>query len=313
MKPWRSTTALVCLGLLNACQDAEVGAPAAGSPTPAAPARTAPALAIKASCVIQAQRMVKLKPELGGALAQVHVKLGERVREGQVLAVLRSDELGLDLARQALQMEQTQERIQLLQRQHQRAQGEWSALQGLYVQAHAPGAEMAKEAMLVSEKESELRLARLQLRELQLQGERLRRQLRQAEIRSPIQGIVLSRNAEVGMVVAPGAASLTGSDVLFELGDPDRLKAECAAREGDAARLRLGAPMSLKLDGAAPNDAPLRMRLTGMAPAISNQGGAAVLSFWAEFERPADQQVLPGMHAMAQVELQSSPVDRVQP
>lgn len=256
---------------------------------------------VKAPCVVLAQRTVKLKPESGGAIESVHVKLGDKVHAGQLLAVLQTNDLRLTLARQEVQVLQLDERMKLLQLQIAKAQREWAVQQSLYVSPSAPGLPVAKEAVLLAEKKSELRQAELQKQDLALQKKQLQRLLTIAQVRSPMQGVVLSRNAEVGMVVAPGGSSFNGSDVLFEIGDPEQLKAECAAREGDATRLQVGAPMTLKLDGG--EGRVVTTKVSGVAPAVSNQAGMTTLIFWAEFQVSTTQMVLPGMHGLAQVEV----------
>lgn len=288
----------------------EDSASATQSPTvlPALSAMATTHNRVKAPCVVLAQRTVKLKPESGGAIESVHVKLGDKVSSGQLLAVLQTKDLRLTLARQEVQVLQLDERMALLQLQIGKAQREWSVQQSLYASPSAPGLQVAREAVLLAEKKSELRQVELQKQDLLLQKKQLQRLLTIAEVRSPMQGVVLSRNAEVGMVVAPGGSSFNGSDVLFEIGDPERLKAECAARESDATRLAVGAPMTLKLDGGEART--LAMKLSGIAPAVSNQGGMTSLMFWAEFEVTPTQRVLPGMHGLAQVEVVQEKVGR---
>lgn len=291
----------------NAAEDS-ASATLAPDALPALAATTTTPNRVKAPCVVLAQRTVKLKPESGGAIESVHVKLGDKVRAGQLLATLQTKDLRLTLARQEVQVLQLDERMALLQLQVSKAQREWSVQQSLYAAPAAPGLQVAREAVLLAEKKSELRQAELQKQDLLLQKKQLQRLLAVAEVRSPMQGVVLSRNAEVGMVVAPGGSSFNGSDVLFEIGDPEHLKAECAAREGDATRLAVGAPMTLKLDGGATRT--LAMTLSGIAPAVSNQGGMTTLMFWAEFQAAPAQRVLPGMHGLAQVEVVQERIGR---
>jgi macrolide-specific efflux system membrane fusion protein len=255
--------------------------------------------AIQAPCVMQPQTVVKLKPELGGAIESVHVKLGEKVKQGQLLAVVRTIDLKSQAERLEIQQKQLEERTRLLNLQIEKIQREWDTLQTLYAKAPQQGPPIAKEAMLLLEKKSELASAQLTKRELDLQARQVQRLLKQAEIRSPMSGVVLLRNAEVGMVVASGGASFNGSDVLFEVGDPQYLKAECSARESDAEHLIKGQTLMMRFDGLPGAD--IVLHITEIAPTITTQGGMAILSFWAEFQVPAGHRVLPGMRGMAKL------------
>lgn len=260
---------------------------------------------IQAPCILLAQSMVKLKPELGGAIESVHTKLGDRVKRGQLLAVIRTIELKAQSDRLQIQMKQNEERSKLLNLQIGKIQREWDVIQSLYVKADSGAPAISREAMALAEKTSELKQAQLQKQELLLQSQQIQRQLKQAEIRSPMDGVVLARNAEVGMVVASGGASFNGSDILFEIGDPSRLKAECAARESDAENLHKGLPLTLRFDGL-PNN-PLALQISDIAPVISSQGGMTILNFWADFDVENGSRILPGMRGIAKLTITTQP------
>lgn len=255
---------------------------------------------IQAPCIVLAQKMVRLKPELGGAIESVHTKLGDRVKSGQLLAVIKTIEMKAQFDRLQIQIKQNEERSQLLNIQITKLQREWDVIQSLYVKS-TNGQPTSREAIALAEKVSELKLSHLQKQELSLQSQQIQRQLKQAEIRSPIDGVVLSRNAEVGMVVASGGTSFNGSDVLFEIGDPNRLKAECSARESDAENLRKGLALTLRFDGLSNNE--LALHISDIAPVIGSQGGMSILNFWADFQVNNESHILPGMRGIAKLSI----------
>ncbi len=262
---------------------------------------------IKSPCVIQVKRMVKLKPELGGALDDVKVQLGDAVKKGQLLATLRTRELLLSMERQSVQSQLVDEKIKLTQTLLQKAQQEWEVQKVLYVQSETQTNKniryraMPKEAISLEERRSELSILNLQKKDLELQTQQIQRQISLSEIRSPLDGIILSRNAEIGMVVAPGGSSFNGTDILFEIGDPTDLKAECSARETEVDIIQIGKIVKLKLDGV---DKHLQMKIVHIAPAISNQGGMTALSYWADIPKDIGFRVLPGMHGVAQMQIE---------
>jgi RND family efflux transporter MFP subunit len=253
--------------------------------------------AINAQCLVLSQRAVKLKAEVGGRVDAVEVALGQAVERGQLLARINTQAQALDLERLRLSEQQSRVRAELLAAQVQQAEAAWQALQPLYAERAA--GTLPREALNLRERQAELQLAKIALSDTQLQALNLERVLRQAEIRSPMRGVVLARNAEVGMVVAPGVSGFNGSDVLFEIGDPDRLRAQCSARESDASRLFAKQDLTLVLDGM--RERQLKLQITQVAPAIVNESGSSSLPFWVDFDRPSDLSVLAGMHGSATV------------
>lgn len=250
---------------------------------------------IKASCVIQTRRSVRLKAEVGGRIETVLVSLGDRVNSGQLLAQMKTEDLQLELQRLRVALEQLQVKGDLLSGQISQAEANWQAAKELY----ADGGEKSNPFVSLQERRAELKLNRLNESDMKLQIARVEKTLVQAQVRSPMKGIVLSRNAEVGMVVAPGALSMNGSDILFEVADTDHLQAECAARESDARKLAVGSTIALKLDGL--DGVEIGMKLTRIAPAVQNDSGSSSLLFWGEFDRPPNEIILPGMHGRAVV------------
>lgn len=304
---WAGARAALVAALGAACVLAGCGVegaageapPAAASAANAAPVRWSSADAIKAQCIVQSQQSVKLKAEIGGRIDAVSVALGQAVEKGQPLARIDTLAQVLELERLRLAEQNSRVRIELLTVQVRQSEAQWQALQPLY--AERLEGTLPREALALREKQAELQLAKLALSDAQLQVRNLERVLRQAEIRSPMRGVVLARNAEVGMIVSPGVSGLNGSDVLFDIGDPDRLRAQCAAREGDASRLQSGQRLSLVLDGL--RDREIELRVTRVAPAIVNESGSSTLPFWVDFDRPTDLPVLAGMHGNATVHL----------
>ncbi len=72
--------------------------------------------------------------------------------------------------------------------------------------------------------------------------ERLKAQVAKARIVAPISGTVLARHASRGETVARGAR-------LFTLADLDRVRVEAEVDEADASRVRLGAPVAIRVEG----------------------------------------------------------------
>ena len=78
-------------------------------------------------------------------------------------------------------------------------------------------------------------------------------QLDYTVVRSPIDGVVIERNIEVGEMVAPGGfTSQQSTGSIVRIADPTSLEVEADINESHIARLRLGQPASIRVD-AVPN------------------------------------------------------------
>ncbi len=106
-----------------------------------------------------------------------------------------------------------------------------------------------------------------------------------AEIRSPVDGVVLSRNVSNERVLQPG-------DVLLEIGDLSKLEVEVDVLTRDAARIQVGDPVDIA--GVTSADAPL----SGTVAQIFPRGFTKESSLGVEEQRVKvivqfDPQVLP--------------------
>ena len=147
----------------------------------------------------------------GLLVTAIQVELGDRVRAGEVLAVLDDDE-----ARIA---------VQAAQADADEARGNYERLQELRKKELATPAEY--EAALSAKKRAEAELARTQL------------QLSRTRVRAPFSGVVSRRYVRVGERVEEGQP-------LFRITAMSPLRARLLVPEDQAEAFRIGAPVVLK-------------------------------------------------------------------
>lgn len=184
------------------------------------PARIKSVLKLIGEIALNADRSVQVSPRYAGVVETVHANAGDKVRKGQLLAVLSSQSVAaergelraasvrLDLARSVFMREQTlwKEKI--------------SAEQD-YQQARA--------AMHEALGAVEAARARLAAAGVQDQA----RQLARLEVRAPIAGVVTDKAVTVGASVAADAA-------LFVVADLSTVWAEVSVAERDLATIAPG-------------------------------------------------------------------------
>ncbi len=158
------------------------------------------------------------------------VEVGDRVKRGQVLARLSNAVAAPQVASLAASLEEASTSAALAAADYRRAQG-----------VAASGA-LSAEEIERRRAQSANAAARVKVAAAQLAESRAR--LGRSEIRAPADGVVLTRNAEVGQT-----ASAAG-EPLFRLGRGGEIEMRGRVSEGDVGLLAAGQAASVRVTGA---------------------------------------------------------------
>jgi membrane fusion protein (multidrug efflux system) len=194
---------------------------------------------------LRAEREATARAEVGGSIRDLRVREGDTVRRGQVLCrieaaaqddTLRSAQQGVRAAASALDLARADaERTQAL------------ASEGLIarrdVEAAAKGVAAAEAA----------------LAEAVARAAGARDQVQKSLVRAPISGVVSTRAAHDGEVVAPGAPVMT-------IIDPSRMQLVASVPADAVGALRPGAPVEFRLP--AYEEERFTGRITRVSPAV---------------------------------------------
>lgn len=182
----------------------------------------------------------------GLRLTEVKVNVGDAVRQGQVLALFKSDMMAADLA----------------EAQAAVAQAEAQAMEAEVNARRATGLDRlgAMSAQQVDEYVVAARTARARLDAAKAVERKNRLRLAQARVLAPSDGIITSRTATVGAV-------MPGGQELFRLIKDGRLEWRADVAMSDIARLAPGQVAQISIHGQP----PLQGRLRIVAPAIDTQ------------------------------------------
>lgn len=231
---------------------------------------------------------VEIKSKASGIIHYLYVDAGDRVREGQLLLELDKEALEAQLreARAILKaaegkLEESESqgktveaalykaRLEAENRDHDFALAEYRRYRLLFDQGLVPGAELeAAEQKLrsaeltrkalqaaVAVKQAELEQnrrtgakIRSEIDQARAQLERAEENLRYASIRSPIDGIVLSRELEVGDAVSSILQLGSNATLIMTLGDTRELYVKGKVDETDIGLVRVGMPVRVTVD-----------------------------------------------------------------
>ncbi|MFN3413184.1 MAG: efflux RND transporter periplasmic adaptor subunit, partial [Thermoanaerobaculum sp.] len=172
---------------------------------------------------LEALTTVKVGSQVSGIIAEIHADFNDRVKKGQVLAVLDPTPFVAAVNQTKAQLERA--RIQALD-----AQAKYKRQQALF------------EAQLVSEDQLETARAAYhqalaQVTELEAALERAETNLRYSVIRAPIDGVVVSRDYDVGQTVA---ASFQAPTLFTIAEDLTRMRLTCDVSEADIGQVKVG-------------------------------------------------------------------------
>jgi RND family efflux transporter MFP subunit len=191
-----------------------------------------------------------------GRVVELPVDEGDRVREGDLIAVLDSEDLRASLAQAEAQVLEARARLADAEREARR-------------QRELVEAKIVPQADLDAA-QTQLDVARAVLGTQQARVDAVQAQLAYTVIRSPIDGVVIERNVEVGEMVAPGGfTSQQSTGAIVRLADPASLEVEADVNESFISRLRPGQPASIRVD-AVP-DRAYAGRLRQIVPTADRQ------------------------------------------
>jgi RND family efflux transporter MFP subunit len=189
---------------------------------------------LTASGYVVAQRKAAVASKATGRLEYLGVVEGDRVKKGQVLARLEDTDIkaSLDQARANLRLNEAD----LRDAQQWLARQKTLLEKGVSTQSDYDGAEARYQRVLAS----------IAVANAIVVGAEVA--LENTLIRAPFDGTVLTKNADVGEMVAPMAASVSSRSAVVTLADMSSLQVEADVSESNIERITLGQPCEITLD-----------------------------------------------------------------
>jgi HlyD family secretion protein len=241
---------------------------------------------VSATGNLAAVRTVQVGTQVSGQIAEIHVDYNDRVRKGQLLA-----RIDPTLARQA---------VADAGAGLDRARAEQAAAQ----QEEQRNRTLVEEGLLAPSAfepmQTRLAVAQANVSAARVAVERARQNLAYTEIHSPIDGVVVERNVDVGQTVA---ASLSAPQLFLIANDLSRMQIVVSVDESDIASIREGQPVRFTVQ-ARP-----RERFTGRVQQVRLQSTTLenVVSYGVvvTVENP-DMKLLPGMTARVDFQVDSA-------
>lgn len=202
---------------------------------------------VEANGHVEAWQESIIGSEIGGVrLANLYAEVGDRVEEGQLLAELNIESLGIAKAQAEAELMGAEARNKLAQKRAERV-----------LRLKASGALSDDEGM-AAQSEADLAEAELKAAKARLNARRL--DIENASIRSPDSGIISSRSATVGTVVSSGSE-------LFRLIRKSRFEWRAQVPFGEVSLVLVGQPVKVRLEDGSMLEGTVRK----ISPSVSDQ------------------------------------------
>lgn len=276
---------------------------------------------LTATGYVVADRKAAVSPKISGRLEYLGVDTGSRVKPGQIIARLEHHDLDAQLsdaksamanyqaARRQAEAELEQARANLAQAQAHRQKSSLELTRQTKLLENGVTSKSDFESATAQARvdDGQVRASEAQIRATQAKIESTSSQIQSAEarirlaeaqleytnIRSPFEGLVISKDAEVGETVAPaifGGTSTRGSVVTIV--DPNTLEVEADINESSIGKITPGLPAEATLD-ALPGE-KLSAEVRKIIPTADRQ--KATVKVKVRFKE-IDPRILPDMNA----------------
>jgi RND family efflux transporter MFP subunit len=230
---------------------------------------------------VQAFTAASIHPRVSGYVKRWHVDIGTRVKAGQLLAEIDTPDLDAQLAQARADLGTAVANQKLAATTSERWQGLLAADAVSRQDADQKSGDLAAKTSLVHS-------ARANVSRLEALASFKR-------ITAPFDGVVTTRNADIGQLVAEGS---TTAPPLFAVADETRLRVYVHVPQAYTAQIRLG--MAATLSVPEHPGRTFKAKLVNTSSAIDVQTGALTAELWID---NADHALQPGDYAQVRFPL----------
>ncbi|MEP0828030.1 MAG: efflux RND transporter periplasmic adaptor subunit [bacterium] len=209
-------------------------------------------VSISATGTLNAVTTVLVGSQVSGTISKIYVDYNSQVREGELLAQIDPTFLQATVSEQSANVDRAQAQVNEAARNFERTKQLFE--KSLISQAELDAAITSLETAQASLKQAEASL------------ERARVNLRYATIKSPIDGVVISRDVDVGQTVA---ASLSAPTLFTIANDLSRMQVEASIDEADIGNVKEGQKVTFRVDSYPEEEFTGIVSQIRLAPVVS--------------------------------------------
>lgn len=240
---------------------------------------------------------VELGSDLGGKVIEVRVKENDRVKAGEVLARLDPEPFESAVTQARASVASAQASLQKAKLDKEHAEGDLARVSQLIAAGAAATGELDDARYALDAAKSAIHMANAALDQARSVLERAQQDLENADIRSPIDGVVLHRLVDPGQTVVSAMSATALFDVASDL---SALELEVSVDEADIGHVKVGQKASFTVTTWP--DKVFEASVISIDPAADEQASVVVYGTHLLVTNP-EGELRPGMTATAQIEV----------
>jgi RND family efflux transporter MFP subunit len=262
----------------------------------------------------QPYQVIDVHAKVSGYIRRIYVDIGDKVRQGQLLAVLEVPELSAQLKGTVAEVASRKDEIARAQQEVLRAQSEHASLHANYTRlkqasASQPGLiaeqelddaqskDLASEAQIDAAK-SALSAARQNFDVAGADNERVSALADYTRVVAPIDGVIIWRYADTGALIQAGTASDVQSLPVVKLSQSSLLRLRIPVPEDAVEFIHVGAQVNVQVDA-------IHRTLVGKVVRFTRDISLATRTMQTEIDvENKDLSLTPGMYANTTIELE---------
>lgn len=301
--------------LFTGCRDSRPKRASASTASVAPVARGDLSSTLTVAGEFQPYQEVDLHAKVSGYIRRINVDIGDRIKKGEVLAVLEVPELNAQVAASKAEIQHSQSEIA-------RAQSEVAYAEADYVAVHAAYTRLAEAAKqrpgLIAEQElddaraknqdaeakinvakSALEATQGQLAVSKADNQRVQSLEDYSIVTAPFTGVVTMRYADVGSLIQAGTASETQSEPVVRVAQSDLLRLRMPVPEEDVPYIHIGGEMQITVKATGKT-------FSGKVIRFTRELNTSTRTMLAEVDVPnPDLSLTSGMYAETTITLQN--------
>jgi RND family efflux transporter MFP subunit len=263
----------------------------------------------------QPYQEVELHAKVSGYVRRINVDIGDRVRNGEVIATLEVPELNAQVAAAQAEIRHSNSEIARAQNGVALAEADYAALHAAYTRLseasnRRPGLIAAQELddarakdqdaeAKINVAKSALEAAKEQLGISQAESQRVKSLQDYSVVTAPFTGVITMRYADVGSLIQAGTTSDTQSMPVVKLAQSDLLRLRMPVPEEDVPFIKTGGDVQIKLQANGKT-------ISGKIIRFTRELTSSTRTMLVEVDVPnSDLKLSTGMTAEATIVLQS--------
>ncbi|MBX6393948.1 MAG: efflux RND transporter periplasmic adaptor subunit, partial [Burkholderiales bacterium] len=203
---------------------------------------------LNATGYVVAQRQAAISSKATGRLEWLGVVEGSRVKAGEIIARLENRDVAAALEQAAASVKVAQANLDQARAELREAERAFKRSEELIGKRYISEAahDQARARLEVAQAALSSQLAALAVARANLEAAQVN--FDQTLIRAPFDGVVLTKNANVGDNITPFSQALDTKGAVVTMADMDTLEVEADVAESSLGRIRIGQPVEIQLD-----------------------------------------------------------------